>query len=61
MQAWLSLFRHVPVSLALFLVFPQRQRPAHFPVTISSNMPEQQHNQCNQLSECRPFYLFFGV
>lgn len=31
MPAWLSLFRHVPVSLALFSVFPQRQRPARFP------------------------------
>lgn len=41
MQALLSLFRHVPVSLTLFLVFPQGQRPAHFPVVISSNMLEQ--------------------
>lgn len=42
-------------SLSL-LVFPQRQRPAHFPVTISSNMPEQQHNQCNQFSQCILFF-----
>lgn len=56
MQAWLSLFRHVPVSLALFLVSLQRQRPACFPVTISSNMQEQEHSQCNQLPECSLFF-----